>query len=383
MNLTITGNDLALASDVSHYTAPPLPRRLRRDLSLLPLWLAERDDCILCKCEEADKSFMEYTSRNLGVDARIGDRFINEDFHYMPWGWSRAVKQEYKACGFSNLPDDHLLAELRQLSSRATSVQLLSMLSDAGLDTPSIPYICRTCEDVKDAFKTFGDVVVKFPWSSSGRGVLMIKAEKTSAYENWIFDTLRRREYLVCEKLLDKVQDFAMEFFCSDAGIEFAGYSVFFNNQQMSYDHALAATTEVLRCQLLKFTDLQTLQRIEAAVIDCLTKLLPTQYYGYVGVDMMFYKDEVGNLKINPCVEMNLRTTMGVVSSCLGNKIISPDKIGRMDVLYHKTHTDLQMYVDSLPRPTFADKKLVDGSLLLVPAKPDSLYTATLTITNS
>ena len=41
------------------------------------------------------------------------------------------------------------------------------------------------------------------------------------------------------------------------------------------------------------------------------------KYVGYLGVDMMIYEDESGEFGVQPCVEINLRYNMGIVSIAL------------------------------------------------------------------
>lgn len=376
-------NDSALVSDADSYTAPPLPRRLRTDLAVLPLWLADNDDVVCVSDIDATRGYQDFASANLGLEAKCVEQCPQGgDFRFVLWGWSRAVKKELCRYGFTKLPDNKQLEKLRQLSSRATSVRLLEMLSDAGLDVPPIPKICQTKEDVTSAVAAFRNAVLKQPWSSSGRGVIAVDLDNLTTYESFAKGTLRRQKYVVCEKMLDKVQDFAMEFFCSERGVEFVGYSVFYNNAVMSYDHATVASTDTLRQHLLRYTDAETLQRIQTEVATCLQEILPDFYYGYVGVDMMAYRNVNGEMLINPCVEMNLRTTMGVISSVLGNRYLAPGKTARMDVLYHRTEAEVQDYIAALQSPAFVDKRLASGTLVLAPVNEETRFTATLTVTS-
>jgi hypothetical protein len=42
-------------------------------------------------------------------------------------------------------------------------------------------------------------------------------------------------------------------------------------------------------------------------------ELSDSQYTGYIGIDLFFYRDGE-SLRLHPCVEINLRTTMGVLA---------------------------------------------------------------------
>ena len=48
--------------------------------------------------------------------------------------------------------------------------------------------------------------------------------------------------------------------------------------------------------------------------------LIAPHYDGPVGIDMMLYWDENGRIALNPCVEVNLRMTMGMVTAAMGSR---------------------------------------------------------------
>jgi hypothetical protein len=48
--------------------------------------------------------------------------------------------------------------------------------------------------------------------------------------------------------------------------------------------------------------------------------LIAPHYNGYLGIDMMLYWDENGKIALNPCVEVNLRMTMGMVTAAMGSR---------------------------------------------------------------
>ena len=54
-------------------------------------------------------------------------------------------------------------------------------------------------------------------------------------------------------------------------------------------------------------------------VLLAIDELIAPHYDGPVGIDMMFYWDENGKIALNPCVEVNLRMTMGMVTAAMGS----------------------------------------------------------------
>ena len=110
-----------------------------------------------------------------------------------------------------------------------------------------------------------------------------------------------------------------------------------------------------------------------------LARFVPEWYRGYLGIDMMTFTDN-GSLQVMPCVELNLRTTMGLLSSKLGDRVLAPGRIGEMTITCRQTYDAVISYVKSLAPAQVENGKLVGGSLLLVPPKPGSIYTAVLTV---
>ena len=62
---------------------------------------------------------------------------------------------------------------------------------------------------------------------------------------------------------------------------------------------------------------------------------------------MMTFTDN-GSLQVMPCVELNLRTTMGLLSSKLGDRILAPGRIGEMTITCRQTYDAVISYVKSL-----------------------------------
>ena len=118
------------------------------------------------------------------------------------------------------------------------------------------------------------------------------------------------------------------------------------------------------------------LLKVKQSAIDSLTGLIPAWYNGFCGLDMMILKSG----EIIPCVELNLRTTMGHVSSIFGNNFLGENKVAQMSILYHRSHEDLERYIQSKKPPIVENGRLVAGSLFLTPIYSDSLYSADITI---
>lgn len=126
---------------------------------------------------------------------------------------------------------------------------------------------------------------------------------------------------------------------------------------------------------------------IRLALEEILTTMVAHCYDGYLGIDMLLFRQPDGTIGINPCVEMNLRTTMGVLTSVVGNRFVHPDSIGRYHCEYHKAPVDIAAYMEQKIAenpPVFehfgGSQRIKKGTILMAPVYPDSRYCAYLSV---
>ena len=77
---------------------------------------------------------------------------------------------------------------------------------------------------------------------------------------------------------------------------------------------------------LSRYTSLECLDSIRETVVSVMSKQLKGNYSGPFGIDMMIVN---GGL-VHPCVELNLRQTMGHVALAMSEKVNTP-RVMRMD----------------------------------------------------
>jgi len=296
---------MALADGKSGYTPPAQIQQMRRELWWLPQWWAEEKD-IVWNGEDR---------LNLSNDTKI-----------LPWGWSPALCHQLKQAGVqeSLLPSAEKLEQIRQLSHRQTAVALLQELREqlpldghiAGNST-----FCHTIEEVKEAVNIYGEAMLKLPWSSSGRGIRQVKAEDTSLLRG------RWKGSVVVERFLHKITDFALEFWLDGkGGVEYQGLSLFYTNERGAYLGNWVAPEGQKLAWLAQYIPLQYLQEIRKWWEERLSHF---DYSGPVGIDMMLAQEG-----ICPCIEVNWRMTMGLVS-CLAAE---QGRYGRLVVEYIYGH---------------------------------------------
>ena len=299
---------MALADGHPGYTPPVQIQQMRRELWWLPQWWADEED-IVWNGEER---------LNLSGDTRI-----------LPWGWSPALCHQLQQAGVqeSLLPSQKELEHLRQLSHRQTAVSLLQELrSELPLDghLAGNSVLCRSIEEAEETANEFGEALLKSPWSSSGRGLMKTDNPQWKA---WAKRIQKAQGSVVVEQFLHKVTDFALEFWLDGkGGVEYRGLSLFYTNERGAYLGNWVAPEEQKLAWLAQYIPLQYLQAIRAWWTARVSRF---DYAGPVGIDMMLAQEG-----ICPCIEVNWRWTMGLVS-CL---VAEQGRYGRMVVEYIYGH---------------------------------------------
>ena len=315
-------NDMALAANLRQYTPPRHIQQMEADLADLA-------------------------------------RFWDEG----PWGWSLATKQYYLRKGIPerDLPTDEWLAEHRRLSSREFAVAYYLRLNEElrikneELESVLLPcqaHFCFSLNEVQSSIfrsATIGNAswalalgsvateasacvaqrsknvqcsILKSPWSSSGRGNVVVR-EPVEKIDQLLLrriqKTIQELGGIVVEPFYaDKELDFAMEFWADGSSTRFLGYSVFSADEMGHYGGNYVESQD----ELLKRISLpnELLQRLIDYHQRELSRL---SYRGPVGIDMMRLSDG----RVHPCVEINFRRTMGLLALALYNKGITGNQL--------------------------------------------------------
>ena len=313
-------HDLALAHGAHNYTAPPFARQLRHDLRLLPAWVAPAGSFIAIPDDapiEEDRRWLldhhlDITPVPISQVADLGPCSIH------PWGWDATMRHQLLACGVSSdfLPTEADLDWIRRLSHRRVTIAV-----HEALDMPAVPRPAElaSLQDIVAFMNGNPGCYLKMPWSGSGKGIYrVIDPQGDRHVLHWIEGALRRQGSLLCEVGMDKVQDFAVECECRDGKTLLTGYSVFDSDFHSQFATGRVGPREELHQYLLN--RYPALDHVVERVLLVLDSMVATHYNGPLGVDMMLYRADDGNLALNPCVEVNLRMTMGMVTAAMGGR---------------------------------------------------------------
>ncbi len=325
-------HDIALAANLANFTAPHAGRQLRADLGFIAvLWAQPGDVVLVDDIEHAVKSwrrlqhrvrlslFPHVPAEDLPAMVRQQVQFltfkqpipVNVD-SFEPWGWDKALKATLKRKGFpvAMMPSDNDLDDIRQKSHRRLASSLLPQLQMKG--TIGESFECTQEEEVEALLQKYGQIVMKAPWSSSGRGLRFLSQEKTpfQMQAGWFRNLIARQGSVMVEPFYHKVKDFGMEF-CADGNghITFLGLSLF-HTVNGAYMGNILATEKAKQEMISRYLPIELLDNIKQKMISSLSL---GKYCGPFGVDMMIVKGKDSYL-LHPCVEINLRRTMGHVA---------------------------------------------------------------------
>lgn len=332
-------NDLALAHGGGHYVAPPFAQKMQTDLCVLPMWYAHPHSCVVVENEQmrewADSLARPYQLQVTAIPEAALPGLDSGAF--CPWGWSGTIKQRLIKKGVSPrlLPADEWLANVRLMAHRRSSIAVHQFLRRyCALPFSPIPIEYSDVADVLRFAMANPGCYVKMPWSGSGQGIYHAIEPQTPEFERWCRGAIRRQQSLLCEPGLHRVMDFAMEFECTGGQSEFLGYSVFKSDFHSQYQGGIVAREEDLfRLITEKYPQFEQVVPMMKRAVD---QLFTPFYEGYLGIDMLLYEHN-GVIQLNPCVEVNLRATMGLVTSQIGKRLLPEGKTGIFRIEFSKT----------------------------------------------
>ena len=312
-------HDLALAANLSNFTAPHAGRQLRADLGFIPaIWAAADDYVHVENVEDAERRFLRLTRRPFGrfiaKEQICKHKFTAVDV----WGWDLAIRAFLLRWGIDAaiMPTATQIDDIRQLSHRRYAMQLLDCLQMPGIIGSS----CETnqIENIIDRLHSGEHLVVKAPWSSSGRGVRFME-DDVNIYDNgWLRNVIVKQGSVMVEPYYNKVKDFGMEFVSDGNGsVSYIGLSLF-QTSNGAYTGNILASEEEKENLISRYIPIDLLKTVQQKICAKMGSWLKDQYTGVFGIDMMVVRRDDGDgFLLHPCVEINLRRTMGHVAISL------------------------------------------------------------------
>ena len=363
---------MALASGSPYYMAPASAKKMASDLSALPSWYAGEGGVVLL----TEARQVEWMQEECPMPLSVGWTVLPDGGYgkVSPWGWNPALLRRLREARVSDLSSDFPMDAIRTLSGRRTAVELLPKLQMEGVMGES--FWLTSVDAISGYSSIYNKVLLKAPWSGSGKGIQPLTGQPDDNLTGWARRIIATQGGVVCEPYYNKVEDFAMEFLASSGGVTFAGYSFFEADARGLYKENWLASDEAIENRLSMYVSGKVLGQVRERLLHELPLLLGDAYQGYLGVDMMIVRTEDG-YAVHPCVEINLRMNMGVVSRLFFDRYVCPESSGRYMIEYYPHEGDALRFHEAMKRehPLYLrDGKIKEGYLSLTPVFGDTAY---------
>lgn len=327
-------NEMAVANNTASWQPNKYLAQLEFDLSTLPMFLSDKND-VLLSSQIPSLPFLNSLEKMgfeiphilpFSIDEAI-KYAEKEPFHWLkPWGWSLLMRTKleplfpFTSEEFRQSPAAQWDNLRRALYSRETALMLLlHLLEEAHLpdsiQISALPRVCTSTNEIELAHRSFGESMIKAPWSSSGRGVQPIaQGSIHPSILNWCRGVLKKQSSLMVEPFHHKVADFSFQFDYKGGKAKFLGISFFVTTPQGQYIGTLLNQHSCkISAEAIAFVESRKNEYAQA-LEKGLEKILGSNYCGHLGVDAMVLSGSNGAFQIDPVIEVNLRYNMGIVA---------------------------------------------------------------------
>lgn len=314
-----------------------------------------------------------------------------------PWGWSPASHQLLKplkpSCSreFLSSAVGDWKPEHRELFSRNTALQFLKTLllkykKTSFIGQENLPRICNSIGEVEQLANHWKQLMVKLPWSSSGRGLQPVtKFPLHQSMRQRISGMLKNQEEVFVEPLLEKVFDLGFLYEITSDDVKWLGPSLFFTDEKGQYKgNYLNGLPSDISDELNLFIKeaLEIIPPIHFKLIN--QAEIRKLYQGAIGIDTLIYRDIEGELKINPCLEINWRFTMGHVALNLEQYLHKEAKA--IFRTYYDNQKSFSIFagenIQNQPLK-LSEGKITSGFIPLTEISEGSIFGAYLSVVNS
>lgn len=323
-------NDLALASGRGNYTPPAAARQLHEAGATLPLWYAGSGDRVLAYGVPA--AWYDRMVRDFNLQTDLFDHIASPTTIPSPWGWSAYTRTFFKNEGFDDsvLPSVDDIEIIRRLSSRATAAEVARRLAER------VPHLVirDTAREITEPselealLQSRTDIVLKSPWSSSGRGVVMAGDAGIDKALRMGCDSIRKQGSVMAETCHRRALDFARLYECRAGRCIDIGTSVFTTDASGSYTGNLLAPEAERVAVVGRYYPRESLAEVTAVLREILEETYAQHYDGVLGVDMLVTDDG----RLDAVVEINVRKTMGYVANEISSRYLADGVTGTFSI---------------------------------------------------
>ncbi len=390
------GHETAVLNASPYYTPAVNQVKMQYDLGFLPAWYAGSPNDFVWVEDDLTKDFIDsiqslsHVAKAISINDIPGKIHLLSGIKVSPWGISPQSIRFFKNLNNKyelNLQLPEWKEEYIQLCSRQTAKNGMDFIVQhhPEISKDIVPQFYTTIEDIENVIISSSvQLLAKAPYSSSGRGLLWLPPGKLHQSEKQIISgILKKQSTISLEKVLNKKVDFAMLFYSDGSGnVDFTGLSLFETDTKGTYDKNIVTSQNNILQKLQTLVDISLLERIKHSLISFLNQSFGFLYHGYIGIDMMIYAEN-GQFRLHPCVEINMRKTMGVLAFKLQEYFFSENATGYFKIDFsNKSGELLQKHTkmkETYPAK-FSDDKIQSGYLSLCPVNENSKYRAYIQI---
>jgi len=398
------GHEMEILCGKSHYTPPYLVQKMGADLEMLPVWYGGAGSFTLVRNPSASqfiaalpKVFRPSLSSPMILNLMMKELFRRKKLGEKPklppltaniWGVSpRSIDafKELKQAGMV-LEIPEWKEEYVQLTSRRTAAVCLENLQKTIPITPpvEIPKFFSELNELEEFISNnTPPFVIKTPYSSSGRGHYWIEEKKLdSSALSWLNGAFKKQNEVSIEPALNRVFDFAAEFYSDGNGkVQYLGLSIFETQSRGQFVGCMLGTQETLLQQLNEYISPEDYLFLVEQILLILNEVVGNVYIGYMGVDMFIYKTEDGNYAVHPFVELNLRYTMGLAAIQVSRQFIHPKSQGMLRTITYVYNAYQEHQRMKAEAPLVLEDNLIrSGYQSLCPVGPDTRYMAIVNV---
>ncbi len=371
---------MEIANEQPFYTASKHIELLKKSLSIVPIYLTDEDDYLLVDGEYPTEFVKQFTAYGWKIPniitqettGRLKGLKINS---FEPWGWSPSVIKKIEKLQSTN---EFIISHLyewnknsKEMFSRFPGRELCKILKNNivkshNLSIPQLPIIVKNLTDLEIVESEMkAPLLIKTPWSASGRGLFNIRDNNEKSYENpWVKAKLKEQKSLFVEPLLNKIQDLSFHFYKNGKSIEFIGVNFFKTESDGKFKGCYVNfyNHPDFNAKIIKREAIDEAEKSLLSSLKCLKNI--ENYDGYIGIDALFFYDKNGEVKLHPAIEINLRKTMGLINLQI-EKRISSNSFGFWEIIP----------MEEFPINAPVENKLKDGKLVsgIFPLSPIDL----------
>ena len=388
-------HETAVLNASKYYHPPAHVVKIQTDLAFLPAWYASGGDSVFLETSLPDTFILSCKSINLRANpVTPGDFSENSETFQQSavelWGISPQSVHFFERVNKQwnlSLVIPQWKEEFRFLGSRFASQQLLAGLLDriSEIEHDILPRFISDVETVEEQIvQSQAPLLIKSPFSSSGRGLLKLPPGILAQSERQIISgMLKKQKQVSIEKMLKKILDFSMQFEITDQReTKFIGYSIFQTNAKGAYEKSRLENQNRLENQITHWINPEIVLQTRRVLTVIIQEMYSPYYTGIIGIDMLIYKTG-DSYRLHPCVEINMRKTMGFLAIRLTEKFLCHGSQGELLVEYNRDpqttvykHKQLQKQYPLI----IENERIKTGYLSLCPVTDSANYHAYIMI---